>query len=97
MIHMNKGGLPHEWLTEEQFKERYPDLDFGPPKFADEAKRIQEYRRAGRILLREISAHLGISHVEASKIDLGYVRATPEQLAKIEELFRAKEAENAGK
>jgi len=64
MIHLNFGpDKPHEWVTEEEFKRRYPKLWAhidAPRPFQEIGKEYWDLRREARITLREMSKKIGV-------------------------------------
>lgn len=84
MIHLNKGeGKPHEWLTEDQFKERYPDLHRILNEHRDyrqEGERLKNVRVNKSITLRKMSEISGISIADLSRIESGKREATQAEI-----------------
>lgn len=75
MIHLNKGDGEHEWITEDEFKKRYPEIDLSPSKPDDRLRRI---RIKKRITLRQLSEHSGLSIADLSRIERGLIRGQNE-------------------
>ena len=73
MIHINNGDNSHEWLTEEEFKERFPEIDLTDRR-TEESQRLRKIRTKKRITMREMSKLTGLSVIEISDIERGRIR-----------------------
>lgn len=86
MIHIHtRDG--HEWLTEEQFKEKHPALHAAihtPRPFNEGGEKIKRLRQKYDMTLRELSKATGISLGDLSAIETGRVEATQEQIDAIQ-------------
>lgn len=73
MIHINKGeNNPHEWITEEEFKERYPQLV--PVESTEIGERLRKARMGKKITLRDFGQLTGLGALKISEIEHGRVR-----------------------
>ena len=70
MIHVNKGDQPHEWLTEKDFEQKYPNLLLNI-ELVKRQKGLRERREAAGITLRQLSDKLGIAATALSDIEIG--------------------------
>jgi len=77
VVHINRGNKPHEFLTDEQFKERYPKLwdRLQPGLWESEGKKLREIRKSKSITLREMAKRLNINPSDLSDIEFGRVKA----------------------
>lgn len=86
MIHIDtaEGG---RWLTEEQFKEEFPEL-YGvmraPRPFNESGERIRDLRKKHGMTVIEMARAAGIPLAEYSAIESGYEEPTQEQIDAIQ-------------
>lgn len=82
MIHLNKGeGKPHEWITEEEFAKRHPELSKELNKPIDEnahGQKLKALRIKKRLTLREFSKRTGFSPSEVCDYERGRKEITAE-------------------
>ena len=82
MIHIHtRDG--HEWLTEEQLKEKYPALHaavFAPRPFNEGGEKIKALRKKHNLTVRKLAKAAGIGLADLSSIETGRVEATQEQI-----------------
>lgn len=75
MIHINTGNnsSKHEWLTDEEFKERFPDLHktLNEPVVDD---LLRKTRIKKRVMLKDIVKATGLERDVLSKIEQGKVK-----------------------
>ena len=89
MIHLNKGDAAHEWLSEEQLKQKYPDLHakmHRPRPYAELGFRLKAQRLKHRITLLEFSRRVGLSAQQISAYERGYEFASIDVVMKYDEL-----------
>ena len=87
MIHVNRGDKPHEWLTDEQFKAKYPDAHRAmhePRPYEKEGRALKQHRIDKRLTLRKFAPLMGLSPSELSRYEIG-----KENPAEIEEKYLA--------
>jgi DNA-binding XRE family transcriptional regulator len=81
MIHINSRD-GHEMLTQEEFNRRHPGLAAAlnaPRPFAEEGEELKKMRQAADMSVRELAKATGIRLGDASAIETGRVKATPQQ------------------
>lgn len=79
MIHLNKSDGQHEWVTEEEFKKRFPDIDLSVPK----GSQVFKNRRIKKgIKMRDMAEHLGITVTELSRMEKDDLNFKPPLLDK---------------
>ena len=83
MIHIDFADGHSEWLTDEQLKEKYPDLHAAlrkPAPLKEYGDMLKKIRQRRDISLREMSKRIGCKASDLSNIEQGYVEATAEQV-----------------
>ena len=79
LIHINKGEEPHEWITREEFKKRYPDLyaELSRPIVPDSpGQKLREKRIQKRITIRKLIELSGLTASEICSIENGRIEVT---------------------
>ena len=72
----------HEILTKEEFNERHPALAAAlnaPRPYAEEGEVLTRLRQAADMSVRELAKAIGIRLGDASAIETGKTKATPDQ------------------
>lgn len=85
MIHMNKGDQPHEYLTEEEFAKRFPDL-VKKPNDTPRTKAIRLKRKTLELSLRKLSELTGnlLDPATLSQFENGLLHLEEDQIMLIE-------------
>jgi hypothetical protein len=82
MIHLNKGeGIPHEWITNEEFESRYPQLAKLIKEPVDEnehGQKLKAMRVKRRLTIRALSQATGFECAEICDFESGRKNITPE-------------------
>ena len=98
MIHMNKGDQPHEYLTEEEFAKRFPDL-VKKPNDTPRTKAIRLKRKTLELPLRKLSELTGnlLDPATLSQFENGLLHLEEDQIMLIESAldFASKSSTNA--
>jgi len=79
MIHVNNGDLEHEWITDEEFENRFPEVAEGL-KGIDEAEgqKLYQFRKKKGIVLRDMAELMDVGVAFLSRIERGLEDITPE-------------------
>jgi len=93
MIHINRGNMPHECLTDDEFKERYPELHDSinqPRPWEYMGNALSRERRCAGITIRELAKRLNMTMTDLSAIETGRVEPTNKFMSRYCEAIRAK-------
>lgn len=76
MIHVNRGDGTHEWLTSEEFRQRYPNAELNAPRpYAEKNRPLKEKRIVCDMSLRETAKLMGVTASHLSSIETGKIPA----------------------
>jgi len=83
MIHVNTGDGKHEWLTDEQLKERNPAAHAAlhqPTPYKEYGEKMARIRKSAGMTIRELAKAMGMRLGEVSGIETGRIQPTGEQV-----------------
>jgi len=83
MIHLDYADGTSAWLTDDQLKEKHPELYAiirAPRPFNEGGEKIKKLRQKHDMSVRELAKAAGIGLADLSSIETGRVEATQEQI-----------------